>query len=181
MLKYSLLFLLIFNFVVPSLAPAQTPKDFLRQGLSAHDAEQWKDAEELLLKSLAPSNARNPLTLRDKSEANYYLGWALEELGKLPDALSAYRRALEIDVVTLGWDNEDTIAAAVALALVAADLGDYAEAEILYRRALDHDERNFGPDDPATLASLVHLAETLRPQGKLSEATELKIHKFEFF
>jgi eukaryotic-like serine/threonine-protein kinase len=100
------------------------------------------------------------------------LGTTLQKLGRLDDALVAYRRSLEIRRLVLGEQHPDY---AAGLANVANALHEARppEALALYRQALGLLEAQRGPDHPDVATAALDLGNMLAETGSTAEATGL--------
>ncbi|HEX2095280.1 MAG TPA: tetratricopeptide repeat protein [Longimicrobiaceae bacterium] len=97
----------------------------------------------------------------------------LRARGRLDEAESLYRRALEGSGRVLGPEHPDTLTSVSNLALLLWERGRPDEAERLFRRALEARERVLGPEHPHTLTSVNNLAGLLDTRGRPDEAEPL--------
>src|SRR5690242_21647945 len=81
------------------------------------------------------------------------LAVVLRDLGRLEEAESEERAALEARIRVLGPEHPATMANRSSLAVVLRDLGRLEEAESEERAALEARIRVLGPEHPATIAS----------------------------
>ena len=94
--------------------------------------------------------------------------------GRLAEAETLFKRALEARERVLGKDHPDTLQSVDNLAALYQAQGRLTEAEPFYKRALEAGERVLGKDHPRTLQSLANLAALYQAQGRLAEAEPLK-------
>lgn len=100
-------------------------------------------------------------------------GLTLRAQGKLSEAETLYREALEIDAATVGVRHPDYAAQLNNLALLLQAQDKLSEAEPLYREALEIGAAAIGTRHPGYATWLSNLALLLQAQGKLSEAEPL--------
>ena len=129
---------------VTILTPSQTE---LKSLINYYQNRQYGDAEKLavLLTKQFPDN----------SFCWKILGSIFKALGKMPDALTAAKKAIELDV----HDNQ----AYLSLGLILEELGRFEEAKVCYKKAL-----LIKPDDSAAHYGLGNV---LRSLVKLEEST----------
>jgi len=127
---------------------------------SVHLAEHsWENRRLLLGES-------NPETLSSQSE----LGDSLRFLGKLDEAESHLRKALDAQRRTLGPDGLDTLRTTSRLGVVTYSKGDLKQAESVLRSAVQGLRRLDQPGTPELVDSLQWLGQTLRDEDKRQEA-----------
>jgi tetratricopeptide (TPR) repeat protein len=101
------------------------------------------------------------------------LALSLLSAGDYAQAEPLLRRALTIDLETLGPDHPDVATIQNSLAWLLTEKGDYAEAEAFCRKALAIREKAFGRDQPPVAATLDNLASLLELEGHYTEAEPL--------
>lgn len=100
-------------------------------------------------------------------------GKALEEQGKLKEALAAYDEALRIAIRMPGADHPFVTGLENTVGYLAMLTKDYAKAEFAARRKLDAAQRKHGPSHPEVSRCLVALGYLLSLQGKSDDAESL--------
>ncbi len=103
----------------------------------------------------------------------YRQGGALYQAGRYGEALSFWKKALELGQREFGPDHPQTAAFLNNLAALYQAQGRYAEAEPLYKRALAIDEKALGLDHPGLATDLNNLADLYRAQGRYAKAEPL--------
>lgn len=98
------------------------------------------------------------------------LAYVYTETGKPADAESWYRRALSVQVQTLGMGHPDTADTLNGLANLYAQQGKKKQARRLFRQALHIRETRLGSDHPKTAQTLHDLAIFVQAQGDSCEA-----------
>jgi tetratricopeptide (TPR) repeat protein len=118
------------------------------------------------------------LTGEDDHVASGYneLGSALQDAGRYPEAMDAYREALRIRRA-----ERDALPATLVqplnnLGVALEEVGDYAAAEPLYRESLALRRASLGNDDPSALRAEHNLARLLLRSGRADEARPLIDH-----
>lgn len=86
-----------------------------------------------------------------RGELAYLIGTILDRQTAYPEARELLRRALRLQLQTIGPNDEATIATMISLAGCEGILGDGAAAEDVLRQAVEACRRNFGRADPRTL------------------------------
>jgi len=133
--------------VTPQATIAQTIEELREQGTAAYRSGNYAQAELIW---------RRVINQKPDSVAYVWLGLALYDQGKLPEAEQSYRRALQLDPeYALAHNN---------LGLALYDQGKLPEAVQSYRRALQL--------DPEYAVAHNNLGVALRQQGKLPEAVQ---------
>jgi CHAT domain-containing protein/Tfp pilus assembly protein PilF len=94
-------------------------------------------------------------------------------LGRIADAQSFYKLALEIRELALGPDHPDVATSLSNLAAIYEERGRYADAELLLQRALAISEKAFSPDHPDLATKLNNLADLYITQGRFAEGEPL--------
>ncbi|MCK6449191.1 MAG: tetratricopeptide repeat protein, partial [Planctomycetes bacterium] len=108
----------------------------------------------------------HPETLNSIDE----LGTLLERQGRLSEAETYRREALERCRRVLGEEDSDTLGAIMNMGLVLLRQGKRAEAEPYYREALEKSRRVLGPEHPETLNVLNNWGAMLKDDGELEAA-----------
>jgi len=103
-----------------------------------------------------------------------YLGWALYEMGRYPEARNLEQDTLDRKRRVLGEDHPNTLVSASNLALYLRHLGEVQAALDLERDTLDRKRRVRGEDDPETLRSAGNLALYLHDLGEVQAARDLE-------
>jgi tetratricopeptide (TPR) repeat protein len=101
------------------------------------------------------------------------LALTLQNLGRLDEAESLYRRALAGKEIAAGPDHRDTLTSVHNLADLLQLRGRYDESERLFRWALAGKEKALGPEHPSTLNSAKALATLLYDTRRYDEAAAL--------
>ncbi|MDJ1175316.1 tetratricopeptide repeat protein [Roseofilum capinflatum] len=133
--------------VTPQATIAQTIDELRQQGEAAYNSGNYAQAELIW---------RRVINQKPDSVAYVWLGIALRNQGKLPEAVQSYRRALQLD--------PEYALAHYNLGLALYDQGKLPEAVQSYRRALQL--------DPEYAAAHNNLGLALSDQGKLPEAVQ---------
>jgi tetratricopeptide (TPR) repeat protein len=158
----------------------------LRRGLSGESTAAETTALDLAAVLQATNRAADGLALADPAyrarqarlgasdadtlRALKTVAVCWHSLGRLDEAESGFRQALDGLTAALGPDEPETLAAAENLAAVLAKRGRYAEAEPPLRRVVEARRRTLRPDHPDMLQSLTSLAGVLIYQEKTAEA-----------
>lgn len=95
------------------------------------------------------------------------------EMGRYPEALSFYEKALAIREKTLGPNHPDVAVSLNNLAGLYHDLGLYAKVEPLLQRSIKILETSLGPDHPDLAVCLNNLATLYYTQGQYVKAESL--------
>lgn len=135
------------------------------QGKYAEAEPLYKQALEILEKSLGPDHYEVEIYLNDMAE--FY-----KVQGRYEEAEPIYLRAIAINAKNLGPDNISIVTNLDALAFLYKKQGRYAEAESIYMRALAINEK-LDPDHPEVAISLGYLAGLYREQGRYTEVEPL--------
>jgi eukaryotic-like serine/threonine-protein kinase len=98
------------------------------------------------------------------------LGKIYEKLGKLEQADSLLRLALEQRKKLFGHDSAEVGESLTALGLLRADQARLEEAERFVRQGLDITTRRVGPDHPTAAKALMALGSVLAERGSYNEA-----------
>ncbi len=106
----------------------------------------------------------------DTHASIHNMGTLLSEQGKLTQAESYYREALEGYRRVLGNDHPDTLIPISNYGNLLYDQGKTTEAEQYYREALEGNRRVHGDDHPDTFGSIKNIGIVLLAQGKAAEA-----------
>jgi serine/threonine protein kinase/tetratricopeptide (TPR) repeat protein len=94
------------------------------------------------------------------------LGSIYQKLGKLDQADSLLRRALDQRRALFGSDNAEVAKSLVALGRLRVDQADYKEADRLIREGLQMSRRHLGPDHPAIASATLALGQVLEESGQ---------------
>ncbi|KAK4031668.1 hypothetical protein C8A01DRAFT_51327 [Parachaetomium inaequale] len=106
-------------------------------------------------------------------DAMHMLGDLYSDHGRLTEAESMYRRALEGSEKALGRDHTSTLDTVNNLGNLYRDQGRLAEAESMYQRALEGSEKALGRDHISTLGTVNNLGNLYADQGRLTEAESM--------
>ncbi|KJZ68445.1 hypothetical protein HIM_12170 [Hirsutella minnesotensis 3608] len=98
------------------------------------------------------------------------LGSLYADQGRLPEAETMYKRALEGFEKARGRDHTSTLDTVNNLGNLYADQGKLPEAEAMYKRALEGSKKALGRDHTSTLITVNNLGYLYADQGKLPEA-----------
>jgi tetratricopeptide (TPR) repeat protein len=98
------------------------------------------------------------------------VGRVCRSQGRLVEAESFYREALDKRRRVLGDSHPDTLTSCSNLGSVLQAEGKLREAEDLVREAVDKSEVALGKEHPDTLTSINNLGSLLQAQGRLAEA-----------
>jgi serine/threonine protein kinase/tetratricopeptide (TPR) repeat protein len=101
------------------------------------------------------------------------MGAVYFNLGIYPHSESLFRKAIDIEVRSVGERNLDTLDTKNGLTNALIGEGHYAEAETLIRETLEARRRALGSDNPDTLKSAGNLARVLGGEGRHAEAEAL--------
>ncbi len=99
-----------------------------------------------------------------------HLGVYLSQQGRYAEAEALFRRAIDIDRVTIGTRDPDYAQNLNNFASFLQDLGKYAEAEPLYREVISIDEQTIGQAHPEYFKHLGNLASLLHDMERFDEA-----------
>jgi tetratricopeptide (TPR) repeat protein len=105
--------------------------------------------------------------------AIHMLGQLYRIHGRLEEAESMYRRALQGQEKTVGLEDRSTLRTVNALGTVYRDQGQLERAEALYTRVLWCKEKLLGPDHSSTLAAVNNLGLLYVDLGRLDQAEAL--------
>jgi len=98
---------------------------------------------------------------------------AAADLGRLDQAETLFRQAVEQYAGLPGSDNLQTLECLANLAIVLTDLGRLDEAEDLFRSVLAQKTEALGPEHPDVGVTLHNLANVYREQGRYRDAQEV--------
>lgn len=129
--------------------------------------------ERLARQALGGFEAQGRPKDRETAVAAGWLGVALERQGRLGEAESPYRRALDLSARVYGEQDPYTALTLNNLASLLMQLGRAQEAEALLRRGLAIREASLGPSHPDVATSLTSLGLLLLAQGRYAEAEPL--------
>ena len=101
------------------------------------------------------------------------LGVLLNAQGKLDEAVTYYREALEKFRKVHGEDHPNTIIALINLGMLLEKMDRRADAEPLLRTALEKRAKVLGEDHPETLLLLTKFGESLNELGRQAETVTL--------
>jgi tetratricopeptide (TPR) repeat protein len=101
------------------------------------------------------------------------MGRLLRTQGKLDEAESHLREAVEGFRRSLGIEHSHTLISISHLGGVLFEKGKFDEAEQYHREALEGQRRVLGDEHAHTLTSLFHLGKVLYKRGKFDEAEKL--------
>jgi tetratricopeptide (TPR) repeat protein/tRNA A-37 threonylcarbamoyl transferase component Bud32 len=123
----------------------------------------------------AAALARKVLSEDDSfgARAHYLLGQILADSGKLEEAETELRAAVDQLGRAEGPESDAAIKALLALGEILSDRGRYDEAGSVYKRALDAQRRLVSGDHPNTAAALNGLGVNARRSGNYVEAEAL--------
>lgn len=142
------------------------PTDLMDQASMALASKDWTRAEALYRQALAAAEKREDEGRAEAvAETARYLGAALSEQGKYPEAAEAFRKSLAA--------REDDPAVMGYLGSVLHKSGELKESETWKRRALEADEVAFGPAHPNVARDQVNLALLLVDMNRPEEAEPL--------
>jgi tetratricopeptide (TPR) repeat protein len=103
----------------------------------------------------------------------HYLAQVIQAQGRLSEAESYYRTALDGIIETMGEDNQKVPRVRSGLAQVLIDLGRYPEADSMLNLAIDEYGRLGMQDSQEALLTLTRLAELRARRMRLDEAEDL--------
>lgn len=134
---------------------------------------EYNESEEYARRAIdLRENSQDPENL-DVAEGLNALGNALQNQGRLQEALPVHQRALAIRKNIPGADGEIGVSLH-NLAIVHYFLGEYEEAEKYYLDAAEIERQIHGPESPSYATTLHTLAVVYKDQGKFEEALELE-------
>jgi eukaryotic-like serine/threonine-protein kinase len=131
----------------------------------------WDEGEATYLRSIAIAERTGPAS--QLAAAVSGVATTYQTLGRLDEAETSSRRALELWIKTRGEDDPETATARANLAALLNDRGRYEEADGMLERALATDERRLPPDHPDVARIVAELATTRKELGRLDEAEAL--------
>ena len=131
-------------------------------------------AREILDK--ASKNIETSLTQDPEMQAQmmYVMGNVYFSLGLNSRAQSLFEHALDIQRLTLGPENQETLESTTSLGNMLRLQGEFATAEKLERDTLDVSRRVLGPTHPTTILAMSNLADTLADEAQYPEAEKLE-------
>ena len=135
------------------------------------DLARWKECEEQQRHALAEATELANATL--VARASNELAQLLQRTNRLGEAEPLMRRALEIDVATLGEQHPTVTICLNNLAMLLQDTNRIEEAEPLMRRALEINKAAFGEQHPTVAICLNNLAALLLDTNRFEEAEPL--------
>ena len=130
-------------------------------------------AREILDKSskdIDTSLAKDP---EMKARMLQVMGTVYEHLGLYSQGAAILRQAVDIDLVALGPEHRDTLAASAALGHCVEHEGHLPEAEKIDRETLATAARVLGANHRTTLQTEANLASTLDSEGQLAESERI--------
>jgi len=100
-------------------------------------------------------------------------GSILHDQGKLHAAAEKYKKALEMNLHTVGVEHPETAAAHNSLGTVYQDMGDESQAEIHFAKCLEIQLHTVGTQSPEVSNTYNNLATILFRRGSLEDAKQL--------
>lgn len=108
-----------------------------------------------------------------QAELYQTLGGIYQKLGKLEQADTLLRKALEQRRSRYGPESREAAESLVALALLRADQAQLEEAERLARQGLEMSKRHLPPDHPVVAKATFALGKVLENRGRYGEAIQM--------
>jgi tetratricopeptide (TPR) repeat protein len=159
--------------MVPRGAPLARAEYLNRRGQAAHDAGDYRTAEQAYEEALHLRETHLEPADPDLGTSLNNLAVLYQDTGRYGDAEPLYERALKIDEAALGPDHPDVAIRLNNLAELYRATGRYGDAEPLYERALKITEAALGPDHPNVAIRLNNLAALYHATGRYGEAEPL--------
>ena len=136
--------------------------------------DTWKGhhagAEAKLRRALRVTDPTGQSRFTNAAHYSALLSQTLVSEGKLDEADTLIRRALDLFRQSLGSDHPRFGGALETLASIEAQRGQDSEAEDHYRQALAINEKVVGEQSPAVAADLINLVPLLKRAGKIRDA-----------
>merc|ERR1719272_2799460 len=109
----------------------------------------------------------------DVAVAIHTHGSIMHDQGKLDDAIAEYKRALDMNLQTVGLEHPETAAVHNSLGTAYQDTGDDSSAEIHFAKCLDIQLQTVGTQSPEVANTYNNLATILFRRGSLLDAKQL--------
>jgi len=109
----------------------------------------------------------------DAAIAIHTYGSILHDQGKLDLAVEKYKKALEMNLHTVGLEHPETAAAHNSLGTVYQDMGDDGRAEVHFAKCLEIQLQTVGIQSPEVSNTYNNLATILFRRGSLTDAKQL--------
>ncbi len=139
-------------------AKKPTAEELLDNGLKLQDQKRYAEAEPLLVQALASLEKTNGANDPSTAVVVTLLGFLYRDMGRNPDALPLFVRALSISEMSGDEGSRSMIELNLhELARVYGEMGRYAEALPFAIRALAVSEQMYGVDHPKTMGKLTNL------------------------
>lgn len=133
----------------------------------------YDQAEEHMTSAVAAFESVYGSDHRETLTAVHNLGIVRQDQGRMAEAETVLRRALEGRSATLAPDDKDTLATLSALGNLYREMNRLPEADQLLRQAVEGRKRVLGADHPDTLETMNHLAKVLLTLRQAEAAYEL--------
>ena len=131
-----------------------------------------KDAEPLLLEALTSDRTGYGERSQAVIDDLLLLGFALKELSRYDEAVSASREAIDVATVLHGRLHSGVVNGLETLASAQGHQGDYVASERNLREAVSIAEQVFGNEHRETTVARSNLLWTLETQGRYAEALQ---------
>ncbi|CAF1357051.1 unnamed protein product [Rotaria sordida] len=138
----------------------------------------WFQLAFILLKVGEPAKAKKLYKIllqkassdKERSDYNYKLGWAYDEMGEYSKALSSYEQSLEIRKIALPPNHPDLAASYNGIGAVYYNMGEYSKALASYERSLEIRKIALPPNHPDLAISYNGIGAVYYNVGEYSKA-----------
>ncbi|CAF1518456.1 unnamed protein product, partial [Rotaria sordida] len=138
----------------------------------------WSQLACILLKVGEPAKAEKLYKIllqkassdKERSDYNHKLGWAYDDMGEYPKALTSYERSLEIRKIALPPNHPDLAQSYNNIAVVYDKMGEYSKALSSYEQSLEIHKIALPPNHPHLAASYNNIGSVYRNMGEYSKA-----------
>jgi len=136
-------------------------------------AGNWSGLEKVARQALDSAAGNAPPDGADVATADFWLGTALRNQGRYPEAAPPLEAALTIREKLFGPESGDVVNSLNELAATYRDEGQYAKAEPLFQRVLSVLEKVLGPDHLLVASVLNNLAGVYADERAYAKAEPL--------
>ncbi|KAI6080082.1 hypothetical protein F4821DRAFT_104114 [Hypoxylon rubiginosum] len=155
-----------------SIEMARVAMECVGSHVPGQDEREYWFTQRRLLKHADRCWVRIELSKEEEGDEWVYgtLGILYADQGRLAEAETMYKRALEGKEKAWGRDHTSTLDTVNNLGLLYKSQGRLAEAEAMYKRALEGKEKAWGRDHTSTLDTVNNLGILYADQGRLADA-----------
>ncbi|CAF3910877.1 unnamed protein product [Rotaria sordida] len=107
---------------------------------------------------------------KERADYNHKLGFAYDDMGEYPKALSLYERSLEIRKIALSPDHPDLAHSYSGIGIVYRHMGEYSKALSSFERSLEIRKIALPPNHPDLAYSYNNIGNVYKDMGEYSKA-----------